>query len=171
MKMVSDARRVALGSIFGAAIVVFIGFVPAPTSDFLIGFQAFLLAISFLVVGRGGATYVGVVSGLLITLAKIPFFPLDLIFAVAFGVMIDALSLILQVKSGSSARTWRLVAVVTISTTVVGYIAYYVTAVLTNLVPNELILDVTVLVFGVVSGAIAGYAAAFVWNKYLKSRF
>ena len=58
MKMVSDARRVALGSIFGAAIVVFVGFVPAPTSDFLIGFQAFLLAISFLVVGRGGATYV-----------------------------------------------------------------------------------------------------------------
>ncbi|MGD0637474.1 MAG: hypothetical protein ABSA72_05495, partial [Nitrososphaerales archaeon] len=87
--MVSDARRVALGSIFGAAIVVFIGFVPAPTSDFLIGFQAFLLAISFLVVGRGGATYVGIVSGLLITLAKISFFPLDLIFAVAFGVMID----------------------------------------------------------------------------------
>lgn len=72
---------------------------------------------------------------------------------------------------GKGARKWRLVAVVTISTTVVGYIAYYVSAVLTNLVPNELILDVTVLVFGVVSGAIAGYAAAVVWNKYLKSRF
>jgi len=169
--MVSDARRVDIGSIFGAAIVVFIGFVPAPTSDFLIGFQAFLLAISFLVVGRGGATYVGIVSGLLITLAKISFFPLDLIFAVAFGVMIDALSVAFQVKSGSSARTWRLVTAVTVSTTVVGYIAYYVTAILTNLVPNELFLDVTVLVFGVISGAIAGYAAAVVWNKYLKARF
>ncbi len=169
--MVSDARRIALGSIFGAAIVAFIGFVPAPTSDFLIGFQAFLLAISFLVVGRGGATYVGIVSGLLITLAKVSFFPLDLIFAVSFGVMIDALSLVFKVKSGSEARTWRLVAVMTISTTLVGYFAYYVTAIVTDLVPNELIFDVTVLVFGVVSGAVAGYAAALVWNKYLKSRF
>jgi hypothetical protein len=169
--MVSNSRRIALGSLFGASILVFVGFVPAPNSDFLIGIQAFLLAISFLVVGRGGATYVGIVSGLLITLVKIAFFPLDLTFAVTFGVMVDALSLALHVKDGSNVRKWRLVAAMTISTGVVGYVAYYVSAVLTNLVPNELILDVTVLVFGVISGAIGGYAAAVVWNRYLKVRF
>ena len=168
--MVSNTRRIALGSLFGALIFVFIGFIPAPTSDFLIGIQAFLLAISFLVVGRGGATYVGIVSGLLITLAKISFFPLDLVFATSFGVMIDVLSLAIRVKQGQDANKWRLTAVVTISTAVVGYIAYYLTAVMTNLVPNELVADAGVLVFGVISGAIAGLAAARVWNKYLKSR-
>lgn len=169
--MVSNARRIVLGSLFGASILVIGGFVPAPTSEFLVGFQAFLLAISFLVVGRGGATYVGIVSGLLITLVKIAFFPLDLIFAVGFGVMVDALSLAFHVKDGSTVRKWRLVAAMTVSTAVVGYVAYYVSAVLTNLVPNELILDATVLLFGVASGSIAGYAAAVVWNRYLRSRF
>ena len=77
---------------------------PAPTSDFLVGFQAFLLAISFLVVGRGGATYVGIVSGILITLAKVSFFPLDLIFAVGFGVMVDLLFVAFRVKQGQAAR-------------------------------------------------------------------
>ncbi|MGA2198558.1 MAG: hypothetical protein ABSG45_01325 [Nitrososphaerales archaeon] len=169
-QMVSNTKRIALGSLFGVLILVFIGFVPAPSDDFLIGIQAFLLAISFLVVGRGGATYVGIVSGMLITLAKPQFFPLDLIFAVSYGVMVDGLSRAFRVKEGPSARKWRLVGVMTISTAVVGFVAYYVSAVMTNLVPNELLLDVTVLVFGVVSGAIGGYAAALVWNRYLKSR-
>jgi hypothetical protein len=168
--MVSDTRRIALGSLFGASILVFIGFFPPPTSDYLIGFQAFFLALSFLVVGRGGATYVGIVSGILITFAKPTFFPLDLVFAVAFGVTIDALSLAFRAKVGTEARTWRLVAAVTISTTVIGFAAYYVAVVLTNILPNDLGLDASVLFFGVVSGAIAGFAAARIWNRYLKSR-
>ncbi len=135
--MVSNTKRIALGSLFGVLILVFIGFVPAPSDDFLIGIQAFLLAISFLVVGRGGATYVGIVSGMLITLAKPQFFPLDLIFAVSYGVMVDGLSQGFRVKDGPSARKWRLVGVMTISTAVVGFVAYYVSAVMTNLVPNE----------------------------------
>ena len=57
-----------------------------------------------------------------------------------------------------------------ISTTVVGFVAYYVSAVMTNLVPNELLLDATVLGFGVFSGAVAGIAAARFWNRYLSSR-
>jgi hypothetical protein len=168
--MASNSRRIVLGSLFGALIFVFIGFVPAPTDDFLIGFQAILLALSFLVVGRGGATYVGVVSGILITLAKTAFFPYDLIFAILFGVAVDATSLAFRVKDGQNARTWRVVAALTISTAVVGFTAYYVTAVMMNLVPNELDLDASVLLFGVVSGAAAGYVAARIWNKYLKSR-
>ena len=168
--MVSNARRIALGSLFGASILVFNGFIPAPTSDFLIGIQAFLLAVSFLVVGRGGPTYVGIVSGILITLAKISFFPLDLVFATTFGLGVDALSIVLKVKEGQQARTWRLVLAMTVSTGVVGYVAYYVTAVLTDIVPNELAADAGVLVFGIVSGAIAGFAAARVWNRYLSSR-
>ena len=62
-------------------ILAIMGFVPAPTSDYLIVFQSFFLALSFLVVGRGGATYVGLVSGLLITFVKLGFFPVDLVFS------------------------------------------------------------------------------------------
>ena len=169
--MVSDNRRIALGSLFSATILVFIGFVPFPTSDFLIGIQAFLLALSFLVVGRGGATYVGVVSGVLITLAKISFFPLDLVFASLFGVMVDLLAVALRAKRDNRARTPNLVVAVTVSTTVVGFVAYYVAAVLTGLVPNEVSADAGVLVFGMVSGAVAGFAAARLWNRYLARRF
>ncbi|MDA4114676.1 MAG: hypothetical protein OK474_11585 [Thaumarchaeota archaeon] len=168
--MVSNTRRIALGSLFGVSILAVIGTFPPPTSDYLIGFQAFFLALSFLVVGKGGATYVGIVSGILITFVKISFFPLDLVFAIAFGVTVDALSLALRAKDGTNARTGRLVAAMTVSTTVVGFIAYYVAVVLTGILPNALDLDASVLVFGIVSGAIAGFAAARVWNRYLKSR-
>lgn len=169
--MVSDSRKIALGAIFGVLILCVNGFVPAPTSDFLIIFQAVFLAMSYLVVGRGGATYTGVVSGLLITAVKIAFFPYDLVFATAFGVFVDVSGEALKVKVDGRARAPRLVAAMTVSTGVVGFLAYYVTAVLTNAVPNQLLLDATVLLFGTLSGAMAGAIAARVWNRNLMSRF
>jgi len=147
------------------------GFIPAPTSDFLIVLQSFLLALSFLVLGKGGATYVGVVSGVLITAVKISFFPLDLVFSIMFGVVVDILAVALRAKEGGRAKSLRLVVCMMLSTGIVGFIAYYVTAVLTNLVPNEFFLDLTVLLFGVVSGAIGGAVAARVWNRSLMARF
>ncbi|MDA4118862.1 MAG: hypothetical protein OK455_11040 [Thaumarchaeota archaeon] len=47
--MVSSSRRIALASLFGVLILLAMGFVPAPTSDYLIVFQAFFLALSYLV--------------------------------------------------------------------------------------------------------------------------
>jgi hypothetical protein len=38
-------------------------------------------------------------------------------------------------------------------------------------VPNDLFLDLTVLIFGVAMGAIGGFLAARVWNRNLGSRF
>jgi len=166
-----STRRIALGGIFGAMILAVNGFIPAPTSDFLIVLQSFLLALSFLVLGKGGATYVGVVSGVLITAVKISFFPLDLVFSIMFGVVVDILAVALRAKEGGRAKSLRLVVCMMLSTGIVGFIAYYVTAVLTNLVPNEFFLDLTVLLFGVVSGAIGGAVAARVWNRSLMARF
>jgi len=164
------SRRVALGGLFGVLILISGGFLPAPNSDFLIIFEAFFLALSFLVVGRGGATYVGVVAGILITFVKPSFFPLDLAFATAFGLLVDGTCLAFRAKSGNEARTTRLVAALTISTGLVGFAAYYIAAVMTNLVPNDVGLDATVLIFGIISGAIGGFAAARVWNRYLKTK-
>jgi len=167
----NPSRRVALASLFGVLIFVSIGFLPAPTGDYLIIVEAFFLALSFLVVGRGGATYVGVVAGILIGLVQPTFFLVDVAFATLYGVLIDATCLGLGAKKGNTARTSTMVVAVTFSTSVVGFGAYYVTAVMTNLVPNQIGLDASVLLFGLISGAVAGFLAARVWNRYLRSRF
>ncbi len=167
----NPSRRVALASLFGVLILVSVGFLPAPTSDYLIIFEAFFLALSFLVAGMGGATYVGVVAGILITFVKPTFFPLDLVFATLFGILVDGTCLAFGAKKGNEAQTARLVSAMTISTGIVGFTAYYFAAVVTNLVPNQIGLDATVLIFGIFSGAIGGLSAARVWNRYLKSRF
>lgn len=151
-------------------ILAAMGFVPAPTSDYLIVFQSFFLALSFLVVGRGGATYVGAVSGLLITFVKIGFFPYDLVFSLMFGVLVDAFATALGAKDGPLAKTTKLVLCMMLSTGIVGFSAYYVTAVATNLVPDNFLIDLTVLIFGVISGAIGGALAARLWNRNLTGR-
>src|SRR5271169_394021 len=145
-------------------ILVINGFIPAPTSDFLIVFQSLFLALSYLVVGRGGATYVGVVSGALITSVKVGFFPVDLVFATMFGVLVDVLATALRVQQDGRARTPRLTVCMMISTGVVGLAAFYVSVILFpsafTAVPHDPTTDLTILVFGVVSGAIAGAIGA-----------
>ena len=173
--MVSGSRRIALGAIFGAMILVTNGFIPAPDSDFLIVIQSLLLALSFLIVGRGGASYVGVVSGLLITVVKIGFFPVDLIFATLFGVMVDVLGTLFRAQRDGVASSLRLAVCMMVSTGVVGLGAFYVSVFMfpssfTD-VPHDPITDGTILIFGVISGAAAGVIAARLWNRNLRARF
>lgn len=168
--MASNSRRVAIASLFGAVTFVSLGFLPAPYSDYFIAIEAFFFALSYLVVGRGGATYTGFVTGLLISAVKFSFFPLDLTFAVLFGLLVDGLSLALRVRAGQKARTGRLVLAMTVSTAIVGFVAYYVTAVMTDIVPNLLVLDLVTIVFGVFSVAVGGFLAAWVWNRNLYAR-
>jgi hypothetical protein len=151
------------------------GFIPAPTSDFLIVFQSLFLALSYLVVGRGGATYVGLVSGALITAVKVGFFPVDLIFATMFGVLVDVLATALHVQEEGKAKTPRLMACMMISTGAVGLAAFYVSVIAFpsafTAVPHDPVTDLTILIFGVVSGAVAGAIGARLWNRNLMARF
>lgn len=173
--MAVSTRKIGLGAIFGAMILVINGFIPAPTSDFLIIFQSLFLALSYLIVGRGGATYVGVVSGLLITSVKLGFFPVDLVFAAMFGALVDVLASAFRVQGEGRARTPRLMACMMVSTGVVGLAAFYVSVIAFPSafvgVPHDPITDVTILIFGVISGAIAGAIAARLWNRNLMARF
>ncbi|MDG6935094.1 MAG: hypothetical protein JRN68_10425 [Nitrososphaerota archaeon] len=169
--MPSNTRRIAIASIFGVVIFLIQGFIPPPNSDFLIVFQTFFLALSFLTVRPFGATYVGVISGLLISVAKPMYFPLDLVFASLFGLVMDGLGTAFRAKQGSDARLVRLVSASTIATALVGFSAYYLTAVVTHIVPNDVGLDLTVLIFGIASGAVGGYLAGKIWNRDLRVRF
>lgn len=170
-----NSRRIALGAIFGVLILVTNGFIPAPTSDFLIVLQSLLLALSYLVVGRGGASYVGFVSGALITVVKLGFFPVDLLFATLFGVLVDVLATQLHVVRDGKASTARLAVTMMFSTGVVGLGAFYVSVIAFpsafTAVPHDPVTDVTILAFGVLSGAVAGAIAARLWNRNLMARF
>ena len=173
--MAVSARRIGLGAVFGAMILVVNGFIPAPTSDFLIVLQSLFLALSYLVVGRGGATYVGVVSGALITSVKLGFFPVDLVFATMFGLLVDVLATLFRVQQDGKAKTLRMTACMMVSTGVVGLTAFYVSVLAFpssfTAVPHDPLTDLTILIFGVVSGAVAGAIAARLWNRNLMARF
>ncbi len=146
------------------------GFLPSPTADFLVIFEALLVGLSFLILGRGGATYVELVNGILQTPVKLSLAPFSLLLALLFGVQVDALASLLRVRN-SEAKAGRLVATLSLSSATTGVVAYYATAVVEKLVPSDLSIALTILIFGVVSGAAAGYLAARIWNGNLRSRF
>ncbi len=146
------------------------GFLPSPTADFLVVFEALLVGLSFLILGRGGATYVEMVNGLLQTPVKLSLAPFSLLLALFFGVQVDVYASLLRVRR-SEARAGRLVATLALSSATTGVVAYYATAVVEKLVPSDLSIALTILIFGVVSGAAAGYLAARIWNGNLRSRF
>jgi hypothetical protein len=52
------------------------------------------------------------------------------------------------------------------STVIIAFLSYYVTTVFPQLIQRNLMLDLIVLFMGPVSGAVAGYAAAYLWNRY-----
>lgn len=169
--MVSRSRRVAIASLFGVIIFLVRGFIPAPTSDYLIGIESFLLALGYIMVGRGGATYIEVVNGLLTTPVKLSLAPFSLLLALLFGVMVDVFSSALGVKKGAEVSKGRLIVALGISTAATGTIAYYTTVFVARLLPNQPSIALTILIFGVISGAIGGYLGALVWDRNLKARF
>ena len=173
-RLVPDTRRIALASLFGAVIFLVKGFLPAPTSDYLIVIEAFLVGLGYILLGRFGATYVELVNGLLLTAVKISFAPFSLLLALLFGIMVDGLSSALKVKRGREVIAKRLAAALMISTGIVGLVAYFTTVVVTHLIPDNAtvtMISVSVLVFGTVSGAAAGWLAARIWNRNLMARF
>src|SRR5207245_9641680 len=85
-------------------------------------------------------------------------------------VPVDAYASLLRVRN-SEAKAGRLVATLSLSSATTGVVAYYATAVVEKLVPSDLSIALTILIFGVVSGAAAGYLAARIWNGNLRSRF
>jgi NhaP-type Na+/H+ and K+/H+ antiporter len=172
--LVSSSRRIALASLFGVLVFLVKGFLPAPTSDYLIIIEAFLVGLGYILLGRFGATYVELVNGLLLTAVKISFAPFSLLLALLFGIMVDGFCSAFKVKQGRDVIAKRLAAALVISTAVVGLVAYFTTVTVTHLIPDNAtitMISVTILIFGTISGAVAGYLAARVWNRNLKARF
>jgi hypothetical protein len=156
---------------------------PPPINYILIVVQAILLALSGLFIRKVGATYVGAVGGLLTALGSPALGPLTFLATVLFGVLVDVFLLAFRINASSKGvNRNRLMIAMAISTLLIGVITYSASVIIpqyifvqigfSNLslfIHRSLALDMMVLFMGPVSGAVAGYAAAYLWNKYLKS--
>ena len=176
------AKRLFITALFGSIIFVVNVFLPPPINYLLIVVQAVLLALSGLFI-KGGATYVGAVGGLLTALGSPALGPFTFLFAFLFGVLVDVFLFIFRiVASPEGVNRNRLMAAMAFSTMLIGILSYSAFALLPQFIPiakefssvglfvqRSTMLDVLVLFMGPVTGAVAGYAASYLWNKYLRN--
>jgi hypothetical protein len=161
--------RLLIAAFFASIIFVTRLFVPEPISRLLIAVDAVLLALSALFVKNVGATYVGAVSGVLTGLWMPSFLPFSVIFAFLYGVIVDAFLFLFRVHATrDGVDRNRLMAAMAVGTLLIAFLSYYATTVL-NVIPSYHVIDMLVLFMGPASGISAGYAAAYLWNKYLRT--
>jgi hypothetical protein len=148
----------------------------------LIVVEAVLLALSGLFIRKVGATYVGAVGGLLTALGSPALGPFTFLFTLIFGVLVDFFFLIFRINaSHQRVNRNRLMASMAVSTMLIGILSYSAFAFLPQFVPlakefsgiglfiqRSTMLDALVLFMGPVTGIVAGYAASYLWNKYLR---
>lgn len=159
-------RRIAAATLFGVIIFLSKAIPPSPIDKMLVIVQALLLALSSLLLGRMGATYVATIGGLLTQIWRPGLFPFSLIFAVAYGLMVDGFFYIFKVKTSSGdVRVGRLIVALMLSTGITGISTMYVTVVL-GFMPWLPWLYLAILVVGTFSGFLAGYLAQLLWKKY-----
>ena len=167
-----DAKKLMTATIFGALIGVIYGALPFEIGDSLIIFEAVLLSLSFILLGPGGATYTGLINGLVETPLQLAFGPFAFGVALFYGVLVDVFSILLRVTSEGKVHTKRLVASLSASTIITGLVATYAFIAL-GFGTTAPFLDVylPVLVVGALSGTIGGFLAARLWDRNLKHRF
>ena len=81
------AKRLFIAALFSSIIFVINFFVPPPISYLLIVVQAVILALATFFVGKAGATYVGLVGGVLSALSRPAFGPFTFLFTFLFGLI------------------------------------------------------------------------------------
>ncbi len=141
-------------------------FVPTPVDKMFLMVQALALAVGSLSVDKGGATFVSLTSGVLLSLARSWLFPFSLIFSLIYGLLIDGFFQVLRVKRQKSVVASKLVVALVLATVLTGVLSMYVTVSL-NLMPSIPLLYGAILVGGVINGAAASYLTLLVWKRYL----
>ena len=164
------AKRLLIAALFGSIIFVTKVFVPPPIDKLLIVVDAVLLALGALFIKNSGATHVGALGGVLTGLWRPSFLPFSFIFTFLYGVIVDVSFILFKVNTRTDGvNRNRLMIAMAFSTLLIAFLSYYVTALGLMVIPFNLLLDMLVLFMGPVSGAVAGYAASYLWNKYLKN--
>jgi hypothetical protein len=176
---VQRLNKLFITALFGSIIFVVNAFLPPPLNYMLIVVEAVLLALSGLFI-KGGASYVGAVGGLLTALWSPALGPFTFLFAFLFGILVDAFLFIFRITANrEGVNQNRLIAAMAISTMLIGFISYSAFALLPQFIPfaknyiglfiqRSTMLDALVLFMGPATGAVAGYAASYLWNRYLR---
>lgn len=174
-------KRILLTALFGSIIFVTNVFLPPPLNYLIMVVQAVLLALSALFIPKVGAMYVGAVGGLLTALVSPALGPFTFFFAFLFGVYVDVFFLVFKINGlpqGVSRN--KLIAAMALSTLLIAVSSYSAFAIFPQhlnsqgfsivslFVQRSTMLDALVLFMGPATGAVAGYAASYLWNKYLR---
>jgi hypothetical protein len=175
------AKRLFLTALFGSIIFVTNVFLPPPLNYLIIVVQAVLLALSGLFIPKVGAMSVGAVGGLLTALVSPALGPFTFFFAFLFGVFVDIFLLIFKIDaSPKGVNRNRLMAAMAFSTLLIALSSYSAFAIFPEYINSQgfsfvslfvqrsQMLDAMVMFMGPVTGAVAGYAASYLWNKYLR---
>lgn len=169
-----DVRKLITAALFGVVITVIKGPFQPPYADLLIIVEAPIIGLSYLLLGRGGATYTEFINGLLQSALKPTFFPFSLIAAVFYGAQTDAYSWLFRAKTNGNASAKRMFASLGIASTTTGILAAYFSIEL-GLVPYTpslfAVIYVPIIIWGILSGAVGGAISARVWDRNLKPRF
>jgi uncharacterized membrane protein len=167
---VQRAKRLFIAALFSSIIFVINFLVPPPISYLLIVVQAVILALANFFVGKAGATYVGLIGGFLSALSRPAFGIFTFLFTFLFGLIVDGFSLAFKVSAttGEVNRN-KVILVMTFSTAIIGFLSYYTTAVYLTIVDLNPVMSALVIFVATGSGISAGYAAAYLWNRYLKN--
>ncbi|MEM4006459.1 MAG: hypothetical protein QXT92_02215 [Nitrososphaerota archaeon] len=160
------SRKISLIALF--SIIVFLSkiWLPSPIDKFLIFIQALCYALANLLIGRFGGTITGMVSGLMIQFWRPVFIPFTFLFAVFYGLLIDLSILIFKVRSSSNVPTLKMIYALSTASIILGVVSMYVTVSL-GVMPPIPLLYLAILIGGTLNGALAGYIASQIWNRYL----
>ncbi|HJW65938.1 MAG TPA: hypothetical protein VJ507_04060 [Candidatus Bathyarchaeia archaeon] len=161
--------RLLIASFFASIIFVTRFFVPPPLDKLLIVVDAVLLALSALFVRNIGATYVGAVGGALVGLLRPSLLPFSFLYFFLYGFLIDAFLFLFRINAtAEGVNRNKLVIAMAVNTLLIGFLSYYTVTLFPTLIPHFPALDMMVAFMGPATGATAGYAASYLWNKYLR---
>jgi len=167
---VQKVTRLLIAAFFGSIIFVTRLFIPPPIDRFLIVVDAVLLALSGLFIRNVGATYVGAVGGGLASLGRPSLLPFSFILIFAYGCLVDIFLFLFKVKAtAEGVNRNRLMIAMAANTLIIGFLSYYTVTAFPQLIPSYPAIDMLVAFMGPATGATAGYAASYLWNKYLKN--
>lgn len=174
-----NTRKLITATLLGVVIAVVKSPFQWPITDYLIIVEAPILGLSFLMLGRGGATYTGLINGVLQSVFKGT--PLDLLFGVFYGALVDMTGTGFGVGKGEGTNSKRMAAALGLASTIAGLsIAFVVITLNISLGPlvsglgfSDLvnIVYVPIIVWGIISGVLGGYISAKLWDRNLKARF
>lgn len=176
-----DTRKIVTCTLLGALIAVLKSPFQFPVTDYLIVVEVPILGISYLLLGRGGATYTGLINGILQSTVKVSLFPYDLVFGVTYGLLVDVFADLLNVRDAKITSAKRMTVALALASTVMGLSITYLFLAL-NLSPGVNISSLSnaellsfvylpIVIWGIISGALGGFISVRIWERNLKSRF